>query len=100
MKDLKYLAAYSIPLATLISLKSEGWMTFATVYFAFLIIPVLEMIVGKDSENLSKNAASNKEINPVFDIMLYLNLPIVYFFVYWGIVNISTIDYSLFETAV
>lgn len=99
MKDLKYLAAYSIPLATLISLKSEGWMTFATVYFAFLIIPVLEMIVGKDSENLSKNAASNKELNPVFDIMLYLNLPIVYFFVYWGIVNISTIDYSLFETA-
>ncbi len=99
MKDLKYLAAYSIPLATLISLKSEGWMTFATVYFAFLIIPVLEMIIGKDSENLSKNAASNKELNPVFDIMLYLNLPIVYFFVYWGIVNISTIDYSLFETA-
>ena len=99
MKDLKYLAAYSIPLATLISLKSEGWMTFATVYFAFLIIPVLEMIVGKDSENLSKNAASNKELNPVFDIMLYLNLPIVYFFVYWGIINISTIDYSLFETA-
>jgi len=99
MKDLKYLAAYSIPLATLTSLKSEGWMTFATVYFAFLIIPVLEMIVGKDSENLSKNAASNKELNPVFDIMLYLNLPIVYFFVYWGIVNISTIDYSLFETA-
>ena len=31
--------------------------------------------------------------------MLYLNLPIVYLFVYWGIVNISTIDYSLFETA-
>ena len=99
MKDLKYLAAYSIPLATLTSLKSEGWMTFATVYFAFLIIPVLEMIVGKDSKNLSKNAAYNKELNPVFDIMLYLNLPIVYFFVYWGIVNISTIDYSLFETA-
>lgn len=98
MKDLKYLAAYSIPLATLTSLKSEGWMTFATVYFAFLIIPVLEMIVGKDSKNLSKNAAYNKELNPVFDIMLYLNLPIVYFFVYWGIVNISTIDYSLFET--
>ena len=97
MKDLKYLAAYTIPLATALSIGSRGWLTFSAVLFAFIVIPVIEVIVGKDSINLSKNEVQKKKGNRIFDIMLYLNLPIVFSLLYWSFTNISNIDYSLFE---
>ena len=99
MKDLKYLAAYSIPLATALSLNSRGWLTFSTVIFAFIAIPIIEMIVGKDSTNLSEKELEQKKVNKVFDLMLYLNLPIVFGLLYWSFINISSIDYSLTELA-
>ena len=52
MKDLKYLGAYSIPLAATLSIDSRGWLTFSAVIFAFVVIPLTEMAVGKDSKNL------------------------------------------------
>ena len=97
MKDLKYLAAYSIPLATIIALKSNGWMTFAAAYFAFLIIPLLEFIVGKDSANLSKEDSVKKNISPIFDFMLYFNLPVVYCLVLWSFIRISAVEHTLIE---
>ena len=44
MKDLKYLFAYTIPVATLVSITSEGFFTYTTLIYAFVIIPVLETI--------------------------------------------------------
>ena len=99
MKDLKYLAAYSIPLATIIALKSDSWMTFAAAYFAFLIIPLLEFIVGKDSANLSKKDSVKKNISPIFDFMLYFNLPVVYCLVMWSFIRISSFEHTLIEIA-
>ena len=97
MKDLKYLAAYTIPLATVISIDSRGWLTFSTVLFAFLIIPITELVVGKDSKNLSSKEAENVGAKKIFDFMLYLNVPIVYGLLYWALTKISSVEYSFFE---
>ena len=97
MKDLKYLAAYTIPLATVISIDSRGWLTFSTVLFAFLIIPITELVVGKDSKNLSSKEAENAGAKKIFDFMLYLNVPIVYGLLYWALTKISSVEYSFFE---
>ena len=45
MSDFKYLFAYSIPLMTLVSISSDGIMTFATPIYAFIFIPLLEVIL-------------------------------------------------------
>jgi alkane 1-monooxygenase len=37
--DLKYLFAYTIPVATLVSITSEGFFTYATPIYAFIFIP-------------------------------------------------------------
>ena len=97
MKDLKYLAAYTIPLATALSIYSRGWLTFSTVIFAFIIIPVTEILVGKDKKNLKMEEAEKKRHNSLFDLMLYLNLPIVFGLLYWALIKVSTENYYIFE---
>ena len=54
VKDLKYLAAYTIPLACVISFMSNGVLTYSAVIYAFVVIPVMELIVGEDNVNLSE----------------------------------------------
>ena len=97
MKDLKYMAAYTIPLATAVALGSRGWLTFSTVLFGFVALPIIEMLVGKDAENLSSDELEIKGSQKIFDIMLYLNAPIVFGLLSWAFINVSTIEYSTFE---
>ena len=85
MKDLKYLAAFSIPIIAFIGLFFKGRLVFLTPIYAFIIIPFLELIFPIDNDNLSSNDTENKLKNRVFDWLLYLNLPVVYGLLFFGI---------------
>ena len=78
MKDLKYLFAYTIPLSALVSFLSNGVWCYTAVMYAFIILPLLDIITGETKINLNKEEVNNKKNKWVFDIMLYLNLPIVF----------------------
>ena len=78
MKDLKYIFAYTIPASAYISFISSGIWTYSTVFYAFLVIPILDVLTGESKENLSEEDASYKKTKWVFDLMLYLNIPIVF----------------------
>ena len=78
MKDLKYLFAYTVPLSAFISFESVGLGTYTSIIYAFIILPFLDLITGSQSKNLSKDEVNNKKSKWIFDIMLYLNLPIVF----------------------
>ena len=73
MKDLKYLFAYTVPLAAYISFVGSGLWTYALVFYAFLFIPLLDVIAGEGSRNLSDDDAQYKKTKWIFDLMLFLN---------------------------
>ena len=73
MKDLKYLFAYTIPLSALVSFQSNGVACYTTVFYAFIILPLLDVVTGETKTNFSQEEAKIKKVNKVFDIMLYLN---------------------------
>ena len=97
MRDLKYLFAYTVPISTLISFNSFGVGTYTAVFYAFVILPILDVVLGEDNTNLSEEKVGVKKINKVFDWMLYINLPIVYSLMAYGFVKVYSNDYSLFE---
>ena len=100
MKDLKYLFAYTIPVATLVSITSEGFFTYATPIYAFIFIPTLELIF-KDvdsKEEYTKSEVQNKLSNTFFDILLYLNIPFVFGLLILGLFNLNQLELDLFET--
>jgi alkane 1-monooxygenase len=100
MKDFKYLFAYTIPVATLVSITSEGFFTYTTLTYAFVIIPVLETIFKEveSKEEYTKSEVQNKLSNIFFDILLYLNIPFVFALLALGLYNLNQLELDLFET--
>ncbi len=78
MKDLKYLAAYSLPLTTFIALSWQGNWSYLTLMYAFGVLPFLELVFPKSAENLDEATREDKLTNRLFDWMLYLNAPIIF----------------------
>ena len=58
LKDLKYLFAYTVPLSVFLCFASHGLWTYTTVFYAFLVIPILDVITGETTDNLEGDDAS------------------------------------------
>jgi alkane 1-monooxygenase len=97
MKDLKYIFAYTIPVSAYFSFISSGIWTYSTVFYAFLAIPILDILTGESKENLSDEDASYKKTKWIFDLMLYFNIPIVFGLLFIFYSNIQLNDYKTFE---
>ncbi len=97
ISDFKYLTAYSIPVATLVGLNYQGGWAFLTPVYAFLLVPLIEIYLQGNEQNLSKEEEILKENNPFFDVLLYLNIPLVFGILYWFLNNLSRGNYSTLE---
>lgn len=97
MKDLKYLAAYSIPVMVFIGIYFRGLFTYLTPVYTFVLIPVLEMIFPIDSRNISEEESENKLKNKLFDYVLYLNLPIVYGLLIYTLIIVTSWPIETYE---
>ena len=82
MNSLKYLAAFTIPLSAYIGIGLGGYWSFTTPVYAFLIIPILETALSQDPKNLPVESRESTRINPIYDLMLYANIPIVFFLIW------------------
>lgn len=80
-KDSKYLIAYLAPLAGYLGLYFGGWWSLGSIYVGFVAIPILETFLPGTPDNLSPAEESSKLTNRFFDLLLYLNIPIL-----WGLV--------------
>ncbi len=90
MKDLKYLAAFTLPVSAVISFYYQGYWSYFTPFYAFVIIPILELLLPQDSSNLNENEREAKKYKPFFDWLLYLNVPVVYGLLVYALWLVST----------
>lgn len=97
MKDLKYLVAYAIPVVAIIGLNLRGVWSFLTPVFAFVIIPIFETALPVNATNLSAEEKESKGANVLFDLLLYLNLPLLFGMIGWFLWSIPQANYSTFE---
>lgn len=78
MRDFKYFAAYTIPILAIVGLYVGGIWTFGSLIMGFVLIPIIEPIIGQSDTNLPAEVASSKLSNRLFDVLLYLNAPLIY----------------------
>ena len=97
MKDLKYLAAFSIPIVAIVGLFFKGGFTFLTPVYAFILLPILELILPVDPKNLTEVEVSNNMKKRIFDWMLYLNIPIVFSLLIYSIIEITSSSLNAYE---
>jgi len=76
--DLKYLSAYILPFSAFYAIGAEGIQSFITLIIAFILLPIIEGIVPPNDQNLSLQESGRKETQRFFDVLLFINIPIVY----------------------
>ncbi len=97
MKDLKYLAAFSIPVVAFLSIYLKGYWAYATPIFAFVLLPIFELLISTDTRNLDEDEVISKGKKRVFDWLLYLNLPLVFGIVIYALITINTLVLETYE---
>lgn len=81
-RDLKYLASFLLPVAGILAVTLDGIWTYSGLIFAFVIIPLVEIVVPRSTSNLTAAQVDSKLGSVYFDALLYVNIPIVYGLVY------------------
>jgi alkane 1-monooxygenase len=94
---MKYLLAYSIPIVGVLGIYYGGILSYTALLFAFVLFPVLELLLPINKENYTEPEVKNRLKNKLFDILLYLNVPIVYSSLVLTLYKISNINLTLFE---
>lgn len=97
MKDLKYLAAYSIPIVAFLGIFFRGYMVWATCIFAFGLIPILELVFSVNTDNLDSENAKSLLKKKLFDWLLYLNLPLVFGIIGFAVYTFKSFDLLVYE---
>ena len=97
MKDLKYLAAFSIPVVALIGLLLKGVWFYLTPVYSFVLIPILELLLPENSNNYTSEEKQDRKNRAVFDWLLYLNLPLVYGLLLYALILLVPYTLDTFE---
>jgi alkane 1-monooxygenase len=88
LHDIRYLGAYLIPICTFIGIFLRGPWTYAGVGFAFVVIPIVELILGATNSSVEPTERNRRLPDDWFDVLLYINIPIVYTAV-WMLGNLT-----------
>ncbi len=97
MKDLKYICAYTIPFMAIIGIWLQGIYTYLTPIYAFGLIPILELFTNSSTKNVNDKHKILQSKKRIFDWMLYINLPIVYGLLFYGIFTCTTSNLDTYE---
>ena len=97
LSDFKYLMAYSIPLTALIGFYLGGYWLFTTPFYIFVIIPTVEFVLTRYGIDELETVRAEKGIHWLFDIMLYLNIFIVFGLLIYSLTKIVSYQYLSIE---
>ena len=97
MRDLKYLFAYSIPVSTFCSIHFHGIWSYSSVFYAFVIIPLLEWRLKQPNTIYSDQEIEGRLKNKLFDLMLYFNVPIVFGLLSYGLLTLHQDVFATYE---
>jgi alkane 1-monooxygenase len=94
---MKYLWAYSIPIVGLLGIQYQGFWSYSALIFAFVLIPILELVLPTNTANYSEEDVKSRLENRIFDTLLYLNVAIVYGALVFSLLKITQSNLSLSE---
>jgi alkane 1-monooxygenase len=74
----KYLSPFILFLAAWLAFTNKGSVTFLPAIYAFVFIPLIELLIRPDVSNLSAAEEEMAKADKTYDYILYLILPLQY----------------------
>ncbi|MCH2081411.1 MAG: alkane 1-monooxygenase [Saprospiraceae bacterium] len=96
-KDIKYLIAYIAPLSVFFAIYQQGIWSYSAVYVAFVFIPILDVLSPQSIDNHPADMEEGRSKIVFFDLMLYLNIPILYLAIVYYFQTLSTGSFETYE---
>jgi len=97
MKDIKYLMAFSVPLTVFISIYFRGIFSYTSLLYVFFLIPIVELFLPTHQRIFSEKESESRLKEKFFDWLLYLNVPIVYMVLAYGLYSFAKSDIQPYE---
>ena len=94
---MKYLLAYIVPIIGILGIYYGGIWSFNAVIFAFVFIPLMEIILPIDQKNYDNESVLERNKSKFYDFLLYLNVPIVYGALFLTLYKITNFNLSQSE---
>jgi len=88
--DFKYLIAYIVPVLGIYFLHLDGLWLFGIPIVAFVITPLIELMIPVDIYNHSEETLVRKDNQVYFDALLFLNVPLIYLMAYTFFTHMHT----------
>ena len=89
--------AYSVPLSVFISIYFREIFSYTSISYVFLFIPIVELFLPTHTSTFSEQESKSRLKDRFFDLLLYLNLPIVYLILFYGIYSFVNYDIQPYE---
>ena len=90
MSPWRYLVAYTIPLLVYLTIAIGSWSTWTPVMYVFLVIPLADYLVGRDTGNLSAEAEALAKASKVYTLILWMFIPVQFGLIFWLGYHVST----------
>jgi alkane 1-monooxygenase len=80
VRSLKFALPLSLFLMALISFYGKGIMTFIPVFYVFFLIPLVELLIPANPENMNAAEEQLAREDRTYDLWVYITLPLQYAF--------------------
>jgi alkane 1-monooxygenase len=97
LRDWKYITPFFLLSLPFLGLYEGGYFTYLTPLVVFGIVPILELFTPGEEKNLSAEEEQKALGNPVYDFLLYLNLPLLYGVLGYFLYKVSLGEMSTWE---
>jgi alkane 1-monooxygenase len=98
-KKLGFLFSYSIPLLILLGYYlPDSPITFLTAPYAYLLVPIIDIVLGNDRNNVIKEDFDSLLHQKYFNFLVYSHVYIQYFLLAWGCYVLSIAELTGFQT--
>lgn len=99
VRFLKYAIVFIIPVVAYFSINASGWWTFGTTILVYALLPLLEFLFSPNEDNLKEAEEELMAKDRVYDILLYLVVPVQFALLYYFVSNISSLESTGVELA-
>lgn len=97
MSPIRYLLAYLIPLLAINGYLMGGLATFAVLVVAFLVIPQLDLIIGEDASNVTREPPRQLEAKQSFWMITLGYVPVQVVLLLWAASAFTQMEESWLE---
>lgn len=97
LKKIGYFSAFILPTLTIIGFYFGGAANLAPLVFIFIILPLMDVVVGRDTTNIPKNEVKSVSNDIYYRLITYCWTYFQFAFIIWAAWVVTTYSLTIFE---